>query len=183
MWSSITALCRATLNYQGLEINYWNVRYYHFMKTFTLFYINNDSKSTVVANNTHKIICTRFVCTIFFFFFCGLRPVDIIAIRGAFIMNLQIIGQLLGAEQAITWSWITYDDVIKWKHFPRYWPIVRGIHRSPLISPHKVQWRGALTFSFICVWINGGVNNRETGDLRRYLAHYDVTVMTVYMRQ
>ena len=21
------------------------------------------------------------------------------------------------------------DDVIKWKHFPRYWPFVRGIHR------------------------------------------------------
>ena len=23
------------------------------------------------------------------------------------------------------------DDVIKWKHFPRYWPFVREIHRSP----------------------------------------------------
>ena len=22
-----------------------------------------------------------------------------------------------------------HDDVIKWKHFPRYWPFVRGIHR------------------------------------------------------
>ena len=22
------------------------------------------------------------------------------------------------------------DDVIKWKHVPRYWPVVRGIHRS-----------------------------------------------------
>ena len=26
--------------------------------------------------------------------------------------------------------WHTHDDVIKWKHFPRYWPFVRGIHRS-----------------------------------------------------
>ena len=25
----------------------------------------------------------------------------------------------------------THDDVIQWKHFPRYWPFVRGIHRSP----------------------------------------------------
>ena len=25
-----------------------------------------------------------------------------------------------------------FDDVIKWKHFPRYWPFVRGIHRSPV---------------------------------------------------
>ena len=32
-------------------------------------------------------------------------------------------------------------------------------------------------FSLICVWINGWVNNREAGDLRRYRAHYDVTVM------
>ena len=37
-----------------------------------------------------------------------------------------------------------YDDVIKWKLFPRYWPLVRGIHQSPVNSPHKVQWRGAL---------------------------------------
>ena len=32
-------------------------------------------------------------------------------------------------------------------------------------------------FSLICVWINGWVNNREAGDLRRYRAHYDVSVM------
>ena len=41
----------------------------------------------------------------------------------------------------------------------------------------KGQWRGALMFSLICVWINDWVNNREAGDLRRYRAHYDVTVM------
>ena len=70
-----------------------------------------------------------------------------------------------------------HDDVIKWKHFPRYWPFLRGIHRSPVNSPHKGQWRGALMFSLICVWINGWVNNREAGDLRRHRAHYDVSVM------
>ena len=70
-----------------------------------------------------------------------------------------------------------HDDVIKWKHFPRYWPFVRGIHRSPVNFPHKGQWRGALMFSLICVWINGWVNNREAGDLRCHCAHYDVTVM------
>ena len=76
--------------------------------------------------------------------------------------------------------WDEHDDVIKWKHFPRYWPFVRGIHRSPVISPHKGQWRGALMFSLICVWINGWVNNREVGDLRRYRAHHDVTVMNYF---
>ena len=28
-------------------------------------------------------------------------------------------------------------DVIKWKHFSRYCPLVQGIHRSPVDSPHK----------------------------------------------
>ena len=32
-----------------------------------------------------------------------------------------------------------HDNVIKWKHFPRYWSFVRGIHRSPVNSPHKGQ--------------------------------------------
>ena len=32
------------------------------------------------------------------------------------------------------------------------------------------QQRGALMLSLICVWINGRVNNREAGDLRRHLA-------------
>ena len=30
-------------------------------------------------------------------------------------------------------------DVIKWKLFPRYWPFVRGIHRSPVHSPTKAR--------------------------------------------
>ena len=45
-----------------------------------------------------------------------------------------------------------HDDVIKWKHFPRYWPFVRGIHRWPVNSPHhKGQWRGVLMLSLIYV--------------------------------
>ena len=71
----------------------------------------------------------------------------------------------------------SHDDVIEWKHYPRYWPFVRGIHRSPVNSSHKGQWREALIFSFICALINNWVNNREPGDLRRYRAHYDVIVM------
>ena len=70
-----------------------------------------------------------------------------------------------------------HDDVIKWKHFPRNWPFVWGIHRSPVNSPHKGKWVGALMFSLICVWINDWVNNREGGDLIRYRAHYEVIVM------
>ena len=61
--------------------------------------------------------------------------------------------------------------------FPRYWLIVRWIHRSPVNSAHKGQWRGALVFSLICVWINSWANNGEAGDLRRYRAHHDIIVM------
>ena len=66
------------------------------------------------------------------------------------------------------WEISNHDDVIEWKHFPRYWPFVRGIHRSPVNSPHKGQWRGTLMFSFICTWINVRESNREAGDLRRH---------------
>ena len=55
---------------------------------------------------------------------------------------------------------------------------VWGGHRSPVNSPHKGQWRGALMFSLICAWINDLVNIREAGDFRRHRARYDVTVMT-----
>ena len=37
--------------------------------------------------------------------------------------------------------------------FPHYWPFVRRIHRWPVNSPYKCQWRGALIFSLICARI------------------------------
>ena len=55
----------------------------------------------------------------------------------------------------------SHDDVIKWKHFPRHWLFVRGIHRSPVNFPHKGQWRGGLMLSLICAWTNGWVKRRQ----------------------
>ena len=78
----------------------------------------------------------------------------------------------------IPWDMLC-DDVIKCKRFPRYWPFVRGIHRSPADSPHKGQWCVALMFSLICASTNGWANNRDAGDLKRHCAHYDVTIMNV----
>ena len=75
------------------------------------------------------------------------------------------------------WSMMASSNGNKWKHFLRYWRFERGIHRSPVNSPHKGQWRGALMLSLIWAWINRWVNNRKAGDLRRYRAHYDVIVM------
>ena len=76
---------------------------------------------------------------------------------------------------------LIHDDVIKWKYFPRYWPLVWGIHRSPANSPHIGQWHGALVFSLICAWRYGWVNNREAGDLRCHRTQFDVTVMITYI--
>ena len=66
-------------------------------------------------------------------------------------------------------TWLVHNDVIKWKHFPHYWPFVREIHRSPVKSPHKGQWRGAFMFYLMAC------------DLRRHRAHYEVIIMLTNM--
>ena len=58
-------------------------------------------------------------------------------------------------------KWL-HDDVIKWKHFPRYWSFVRGIHRSPVTSPQLGLWRGALMLSLICA-LNKRLNKQSWG--------------------
>ena len=72
---------------------------------------------------------------------------------------------------------LNHDDVIRWKHFPRYRPFVWGIHRSPVKSPHKGQWRRALMFSLICAWISSWINKPKAGNLRRCRAHYEIIIM------
>ena len=81
-------------------------------------------------------------------------------------------------------NWGPWQYKLSWwrhhmEHFPCNCPFVRGIHRSPVYSRHKGQWRGALMLSLICVWINDWVNNCEAGDLRHYRAHYDVIVVSI----
>ena len=53
----------------------------------------------------------------------------------------------------IRWYWyIRMMTSLNRKHFPRNWSFARGIHRSPVNSPHKGQWRRAMMFSLICAW-------------------------------
>ena len=72
-----------------------------------------------------------------------------------------------------------HDEIIKWKHFPRYWLFYSG--NSPVTGEFPAQ--GPVTqsfdFSLICAWINDWVNNREADDLRRHQAYCDVTVVFV----
>ena len=82
-------------------------------------------------------------------------------------------------------TWFMWPDNVWhstwWRHqmetFSALLALCAGNSPVPMNSPHKGQWRGALMFSLIFVCINGWVNNRETGDLRRYRGHYDVIVM------
>ena len=87
------------------------------------------------------------------------------------ILSPLVWAQLLAQWQPSPW----------WHHqmetFSVLLAICAGIHWSPVNSPHKGQWRGALMFSLICASINDWVNNHETGDLRRHCAHCDVIVM------
>ena len=71
-------------------------------------------------------------------------------------------------------SCVQHDDVIKGNYFPRYWPFVRGIHRSPANSSQRPVTRN---FPLIWAWTKSWANNGDAHDLRRHLAHYDVTVM------
>ena len=83
----------------------------------------------------------------------------------------------------LLFSWVDllmgHDDVMKWKHFPRYWPFVRGIHRSP-VNSHTKASDAELCYFLVCARINGWVNNGEAGDLRRHCARYDAIVMYAY---
>ena len=74
-----------------------------------------------------------------------------------------------GAIDRLVFSW--------WRHQMETFSALLAICAGN--SPHKGQWRGALVFSLICVWINDWLNNHEAGDLRRYRAHCDVTVMSL----
>ena len=86
-----------------------------------------------------------------------------------------------------SFSAVGYGRSSWWRHqmetFSALLATCAGNSAVPGESPHKGQWRGAMMFSFICVWINGWVNNSEAGDLRRYRAHCDVIVMSSQFSQ
>ena len=99
-------------------------------------------------------------------------------IKSPLMMKTATTGPSAGAVRITKLA--VHDDVIKWKHFPRYWPFVRGIHRSTVNPPQKGQWCRALMFYLICAWRNVWVNNRGAGDLRCHHARCDVTTVMLF---
>ena len=51
------------------------------------------------------------------------------------------------AEHYVKYFGTGHDGGIKWKHFPRYWPFMRGIHRPPVNSRTKAS--GAELWCFL----------------------------------
>ena len=82
--------------------------------------------------------------------------------------NVKVIRRLIYYRQCAV-----IHDVIKWKHFLRYWTLCRvtgGFHSQG-------QWHGDLLFSLLCARTNGWSTNRDASYFRRHHDHYDVTVM------
>ena len=70
-----------------------------------------------------------------------------------------------------------HDDVIKWKHFSCYWPLCREFIGNRWIPLPKASDTELWCFLWSARWINGWVNNRQSGYLRSNRAHFDVIVM------
>ena len=62
-------------------------------------------------------------------------------------------------------------DVIKCKHFQRYCPFVRGIHRLPVDSPHTGTVTRTFDVSVLLVWTKCWGNTRLTGNSRHHDGH------------
>ena len=90
------------------------------------------TNAVLVANTRHNVTTERSVLTM-----CYQRRADTNSVR------------------AHCDTFTCHDDVIKWKHFPCNWPLVRGIHRSPVNFPHKWLVTWSLMFSLVLASTNG----------------------------
>ena len=103
--------------------------------------------------------------------------------------NSVIFSDLNVKPMVIPFNWLNSHMEVNWSGYNTWWrqqmetfsallALCAGNSPVPGEFPtHKVQWRGALMFSLISAWINGWVNTRGAGDLRRHRTHYDVTVI------
>ena len=77
---------------------------------------------------------------------------------------------LLTSQASNTVSFVSISRKSWWRHqietFSALLALCAGNYQSPLDSPHKGQWRGALMFSLICAWTNGWANNRDAVTLK-----------------
>ena len=90
------------------------------------------------------------------------------------VYKAQYIGTKISKPKTGCYREILWDLVISWHELGG---MQRNLREICLAEFPALMASIALMFSLICARINGWVNNRETGDLRRHHAHYDVIVM------
>ena len=71
-------------------------------------------------------------------------------------------------------QWFEMPSCSLWHHCDGDWWI--PFTQSPVDSPHKGQWCGALIFSLMHAWTNRWVNVHDAGDMRCHDFHCDVTL-------
>ena len=88
-----------------------------------------------------------------------------------------------------------HDDVIKWKHFPHYWPFVRGIHRSPVAGNTIPAFPVHTQPAILRIWqethdnfLSNFLEKRKiiiiaTGDLATHEARPSVVMVRIYFYQ
>ena len=106
---------------------------------------------------------------------------DLCIQAGAMLHNLAVSIMFVSTyiNDSIAWNaLLTLDDVIKWRHFPRYWPFVRGIH-PPVTGGFSSQRpvTRSIDVLFDLRLNKRWANNRDGGHLRCHRAYYDVTLM------
>ena len=93
--------------------------------------------------------------------FCGFKP-------GFIFWHIQwCVLYHVFLNRAIAW----------WRHKMETFSALLAICAGNSPVPDELPAQGPVTGSFDVFLTNGWVNNREAGDLRRYRAHYDVTVL------
>ena len=103
---------------------------------------------------------------------CKVNPCKQKGPRVDFAMNYNPTLWFFGPYDTFRTTLRHFSDHPWWRHQMETFSalLVLCAGKSPVNSPHKVQWRGALMFSLICAWANGWANTPDA-------AHYDVTVM------
>ena len=81
-------------------------------------------------------------------------------------VNQANMDRYVGGKTWLLWLWRH-----QMKHFPRYCPFVREIHRSLVDSPHKWTLTRTFEVSLLSVWPNCWTNTRLTGNSRRHDGH------------
>ena len=106
-----------------------------------------------------------------------------------------VLAIMLDYSQSVPWLWMGWRRASPGHHQPWYWwtgplwwrhqmetfsaLLASCVGNSPVPGEFPTQRPVTRNFEFtlISARINGWVNNREAGDLRRHRIHYEVTVM------